>query len=234
MQLLVSVNDVQESRYALAAGIQLIDLKDTSHGALAVLDAHTSQAIVQEVNGYRAMHQDATILLSATVGDSCASIDTLISLIESRLAWGVDIIKLPTAIWAEARLQGLLQSYLQQGVRLIAVLLPDALREQPSKVMHTLQQLAQQGYYGVMVDTVEKSQPLTVLLSAAQLDDFVRAARVCKLFVGLAGGLQLADAEPLARLAPDYLGFRSGLCEGQQRHLPLVPARIVELLRKVV
>lgn len=234
MQLLVSVSNAQEARWLLAAGIPLIDLKDTSYGALAVLDAQQSQAIIQEVNRYRVEHHGAAVLLSATVGDGCTSIDALRSLIDSRLAWGVDIIKLPATMWADIHLQSLLQSYLQRGVRLIAVLQPEALQAPSPTVVATLAHLSGQGYFGVMVDTIEKSQPLTALLSTGQLRHFVSAARASRLFVGLAGGLQLADVAHLVNIAPDYLGFRSGLCEHRQRHLPLMPARISELLRKVV
>jgi len=47
---------------------------------------------------------------------------------------------------------------------------------------------------------------------------FVRQARACGLLTGLAGSLKLADIQPLLKLGPDYLGFRSALCDKHQRN----------------
>lgn len=58
------------------------------------------------------------------------------------------------------------------------------------------------------------STGLTGCRSAGDIEAFVRRARAAGLRVGLAGGLGLDDIDRLVPLAPDLLGFRSGLCLG--------------------
>jgi uncharacterized protein (UPF0264 family) len=232
MQVLVSVNSVPETQVALSADVRLIDLKETSHGALAALDPELSRAIIDEVNTYRHQHPAADITVSATIGDDCASDLILAGLIQARLDIGVDVIKLPETIWANPDYQNVIGKFLSRKVRLIAVLPPVSLTEK-NKVETTLQYLVQSGYWGVMVDTLQKSQPLTALMRSDQLAFFVRSAKSANLYVGLAGGLSLEQFDQLADLQPDYLGFRSGLCANQRREQSLIPEKVQQLTSKL-
>ena len=56
---------------------------------------------------------------------------------------------------------------------------------------------------------------------------FVGGARARGLLCGLAGSLREGHIAPLARLAPDYLGFRGALCAGQARAHALDAAAVV-------
>jgi dihydroneopterin aldolase len=47
---------------------------------------------------------------------------------------------------------------------------------------------------------------------------FINRARACGLITGLAGSLKLTDIQPLLKLDPDFLGFRSALCDKNQRN----------------
>lgn len=228
MQVLVSVNSVAEARLVLAAGVPLIDLKDTSHGALAALDLENSAAIMAAVKAHRQQSPVAAVTISATVGDGCASVADLIALIAQRLHIGIEVIKLPEAIWADANYQAVINDFIAQGARIIAVFMPHSLAD---AILETrLLGLAQQGYWGVMVDTTEKSTSLMEMVSMPVLARFVHAARSLHLYVGLAGGLSLAHVAPLSALQPDYLGFRSGLCVDGQRAQGLLAERIQKLL----
>jgi (5-formylfuran-3-yl)methyl phosphate synthase len=231
MQVLVSVSSVAEAQLVLSAGVPLIDLKETSHGALAALDIERSTAIIGAIHQHR-QHAAATdIVISATVGDDCDVVDDLVQLINSRLYIGVEVIKLPETIWASPRYQPAIAALLAQGLKLIAVMHPDSLMT--ANMQARIQTLAQQHYWGVMVDTTQKLRPLIEIVPIARLADFVRAAKSAQLFVGIAGGLLLSHIEPLAKLAPDYLGFRSGLCEGAQRAQGLLAERVQELMERV-
>jgi len=231
MQVLVSVNSVAEAQLVLSAGVSLIDLKDTSHGALAALDLDVSKAIVGAVNAYRQQSAATGIIISATVGDHCASVADLIQLIESRLNLGVEVIKLPETIWDDPAYQPTIAAFLEQGIRLIAVLTPASLSE--ARMAGRVQFLAQQGYWGVMVDTTLKSSPLTEVVSPLVLAHFVQAAKAAQLFVGLAGGLSLSHVEPLATLGADYVGYRSGLCIDGQRAQGLLTSKVQQLVARV-
>lgn len=228
IQVLVSVNSVAEARLVLEAGVPLIDLKDTSHGALAALDLDISEAIVATVKAHRQQFHAASITISATVGDDCASATDLAALIEQRLSIGVEVIKLPEAIWADTAYRPVIDAFIAQGAKIIAVLLPFSLND--AALEKRLQGLAQQGYWGVMVDTMEKSTSLVEMTSMPSLARFVHAAKSLQLFVGLAGGLSLAHVAPLSALQPDYLGFRSGLCADGQRTKGLLAGRVQKLV----
>ncbi|HSI44981.1 MAG TPA: (5-formylfuran-3-yl)methyl phosphate synthase [Methylophilus sp.] len=232
MQVLVSVSSVLEAQMVLSANVRLIDLKETSHGALAALDLNLSKSIIDEVNLYRQQCPQAEIIVSATIGDDCDSADALTELIQSRVDIGIDVIKLPQTIWANAAYQTVIKHFLSSQVKLIAVISADHLsgKEGLSHVMHNL---ASAAYWGVMVDTIQKSKPLTVLISLELLSIFVTSAKSIGLYVGLAGGLQLEQFNQLADLSPDYLGFRSGLCVNQRREQPLVAEKLQLVTAKV-
>lgn len=231
MQVLVSVNSVQEAHMALSAGVPLLDLKETSYGALAALDLDRSSAIMDEVNTFRRHFPQANVVVSATIGDDCKSTALLTELIESRTEIGIDVIKLPETIWANEDYHPELKKQVAGKIKLIAVLTPAKLE---NKVLaNALQQLAEFGYWGVMVDTIEKSQPLTTMVSLDILRFFATTAKSLGLYVGLAGGLRLEQFDELAGLAPDYLGFRSGVSTDQQREQPLEPEKIRMLVAKL-
>jgi uncharacterized protein (UPF0264 family) len=232
MQVLVSVSSVLEAKMVLSADVRLIDLKETSHGALAALDLSVSKSIIDEVNLYRRQHSQADIIVSATVGDDCASAEALTESIQSRIEIGVNVIKLPQTIWANAAYQAAIEIFLSRQVKLIAVLSADHLSGKEA-ISHVMHDLANAAYWGVMVDTVQKSKPLTALISLELLEFFVRSAKSLRLYVGLAGGLQLEQFDPLAELCPDYLGFRGGLCLNQRREQPLIAEKVHLVTAKV-
>jgi (5-formylfuran-3-yl)methyl phosphate synthase len=232
MQVLVSVSSVQEAQVALSAGVRLVDLKETSYGALAALDLVLSDSIVKVVNAYRDQSQATDIIVSATIGDDCKSIAALTESIQSRLSLGIDVIKLPEAIWMNPIYQTTIATFLAMQLKLIAVLSPVNLVEGGS-MKNTVQSLASLGYWGVMVDTIEKSHSLTTLINLDQLALFVRSAKALNLYVGLAGGLRLEQFDELAELQPDYLGFRSGLCENQRREQSLIPEKVQQATSKL-
>jgi len=233
MQVLVSVNSVAEAQLVLSAGVSLIDLKDTSHGALAALALDISESIVNAVHVHRQQTAATEIMISATVGDYCASVAELTSLMQSRLNIGVEVIKLPETIWDHPAYQPTIQMFLAQGVRLITVFTPASLLAAPEQLQSRLQQLQQQGYWGVMVDTTDKSSDLLACVSMPVLIDFVRLSKAMRLFVGLAGGLTLAQVEPLMTLGADYMGFRSGLCVDGQRAQTLLTSKVHTLVSRV-
>jgi (5-formylfuran-3-yl)methyl phosphate synthase len=231
MQVLVSVTSVAEAQLVLSAGVSLIDLKDTSHGALAALDIETSKAITTIVHAHRERSARPEIIISATVGDNCNTAPDLMALIDQRLQIGIVVIKLPEAIWANPDYQSIIDGFLVQGIKMIAVLMPASLMA--ATLEKRLQSLAQQGYWGVMVDTMQKSSTLVEMVSMPILANFVRTAQSLQLVVGVAGGLSLAHVASLSELGPDYLGFRSGVCVDGQRSKGLLPERVHQLVSTV-
>lgn len=232
MQLLVSVNSVSEASLVLSAGVDLLDLKDTTYGALAMLDMAVSQEILQTVRQHRISHPASTVTVSATIGDVCSCGEQLKERMDARLQAGVDIIKLPATIWLDPNLQQTLQQFLDRQVLMIAVFSPAELAE-PAFMNERLDALSAKGYFGVMVDTIDKNLPVTSQVSQHALEVFIQLAQSFKLTVGLAGGLQVSDLALLSTMRPDYIGFRSGLCEQRQRKNNLSASLLLSTVKKM-
>jgi uncharacterized protein (UPF0264 family) len=84
--------------------------------------------------------------------------------------------------------------------------------------LHLLEPLRAAGCSGVMLDTADKtSGGLFHHLDRKTLAAFVHQGKKLGLLTGLAGSLQLTDIPLLSALDPDYLGFRTALCQGGMR-----------------
>ena len=204
-RLLASVANLAEARLAADCGADIIDLKNPREGALGALPTEVVRAIVASLNG--------AAPVSATIGDLPMRPEYVVPAAEAIAATGVDYVKLgcfPGGDWP-AVISGL-KPIAGRGVRLVAVLFADHPVE-----LAWLAALAEAGFAGVMLDTADKRKgSLIGLRDMAFLESFVDAARRRHLLCGLAGSLRIEDVGPLARLDPDYLGFRGALCGGRR------------------
>ena len=98
------------------------------------------------------------------------------------------------------------------AVAIVAVLFADLAPD-----LDVIEDLAARGLSGVMLDTATKIRGgLRDCLDETALKRFVSRSRAAGLFTGLAGSLTAEDVAPLLALAPDYLGFRGALTEGDR------------------
>ncbi|MFG1185736.1 (5-formylfuran-3-yl)methyl phosphate synthase [Xanthobacter aminoxidans] len=216
--LLASVATLDEMRTALAAGVDILDLKNPSEGALG---AWAPEALLDAVALWRAAGAPGS--LSATVGDHPLDPDALRAAAERTSATGVPLVKIGFARGDGAALPPVLEALrpLARETRLIAVLFAD---QAPDLAAVPL--FAAAGFHGVMLDTADKAAGgLLAHLPVETLARFVAAARAEGLLTGLAGSLKMADIAPLAALRPHYLGFRGALC-AEGRTSALDPARL--------
>ncbi|MEP9353220.1 (5-formylfuran-3-yl)methyl phosphate synthase [Xanthobacter sp. KR7-65] len=216
--LLASVADLGEMETALAAGVDIVDLKNPAAGALG---AWAPSALEAAVARWRAAGAPAG--LSATVGDHPLDASVLRAAAERTAAAGVPLVKIGFPLADADTLADVLAalSPLAGKTRLIAVLFAD---QRPD--LAVVPQFARAGFHGIMLDTADKAGgSLLAHLPVATLARFVDSARALGLLTGLAGSLRLADIAPLAALGPDYLGFRGALC-AQGRTGALDPARL--------
>lgn len=216
--LLASVATLDEMRTALTAGVDILDLKNPSEGALG---AWAPEALVDAVALWRAAGAPGN--LSATVGDHPLDPDVLRAAAERTAATGVPLVKIGVALGEDAALPAVLEALrpLARETRLIAVLFAD---QAPDLAAVPL--FAAAGFHGVMLDTADKAAGgLLAHLPAEPLARFVVAARAEGLLTGLAGSLKVADIALLAALRPHYLGFRGALCT-EGRTSALDPARL--------
>lgn len=207
--LLVSVASPEEARVALDNGATVIDGKDPLRGALAALPASVLKTILTAV-GDRAT-------VTAAGGDAPSLLD-----LEAIADSGVAYLKVPVPAGdTGAGLLSLVGRQLGARTKLVAVFAAD---REPDLDLVPVAAMA--GFSGVMLDTFGKTAGLTAVMETADIARFVASARRSKLMVGLAGSLRVVDVGTLLPLQPDLLGFRGGVCEGEDRTKPLDPARI--------
>jgi (5-formylfuran-3-yl)methyl phosphate synthase len=204
-QMLASVTSTAEALLALELGADIIDLKNPNDGALGALPLATIRDIVKVIDGRR--------VVSATIGDPSDDMSPVMQKIIATAATGVDIVKIGIATRRSqlASWQGM--AWEPSSMRLVAVLFAD---QRPD--FDFLDMLAELKFYGVMLDTADKSRGgLRNYLNANELQAFVADAHRLKLVCGLAGSLGRDDIAPLLRSNPDYLGFRGALCHRSSR-----------------
>lgn len=214
-KLLVSVMSVQEARLAVDAGADIVDAKDPAAGALGALPLPMTRAIVAAVGGERPV--------SATIGD-CALQDAP-QRVQEAAATGVDFVKV--GLFGELGPGGraALRRCAEAEAKLIAVLLAD---QRPD--LAVIEDIAEEGFHGVMLDTARKSgSGLREWMDDDVIAGFLAMARQHGLTAGLAGSLQQADVSDLLALEPDVLGFRGALCQDGVRGAQLSLRRLREM-----
>jgi uncharacterized protein (UPF0264 family) len=220
--MLASVRDLDEARIVFDAGVDLIDLKQPADGALGALPPAVIRDVVAFVAG--------RVLTSATAGNIEPDAQAVQAAMESIAATGVDYVKagLFPAGWQQGgRDYAAVRTCLSgltplAGTRRIAVVFADL-----APPLDLVDAVADAGFDGVMVDTALKTgHSLPDVAATEWLAAFVERARTRGLLCGLAGSLRLGHIAELARLAPDYLGFRGALCAGQARAQALDSAAV--------
>jgi uncharacterized protein (UPF0264 family) len=206
MKLLVSVRSVDEALLAASSGADFIDLKEPGEGALGGLPIETISSIVKALRAAK-----IALPISATIGDvPMTEIDRIAKRVQAVAACAVDYVKVgiersPLAIRVLDRLSGC-------GHPIVPVFIADA----GLKMAH-VEYACSLGFPGVMVDTADKlAGSLFDVLSIDELRRFIAVVRESQAMVGLAGALRITHQPLLARLSPDFAGFRSAVCVGSR------------------
>ena len=210
-RLLASVRDPAEAEMVLAAGADIVDLKDPEKGALGALAPDLIEACVARI-ARRAP-------VSATIGDLPMTPDVVVQAAAATAALGVDNVKLgilpggdPEACFAGLRALNL-------RVGLILVFFADVL-----PAFDPVSAAEAAGARGVMLDTAGKGRgALPDHMTMDAIARFVETARRAELMVGVAGSLRASHVKPLLALRPDIIGFRGALCRDGVRNNALNP-----------
>ncbi|MEZ2126853.1 MULTISPECIES: (5-formylfuran-3-yl)methyl phosphate synthase [unclassified Sinorhizobium] len=204
--MLTSVQDRREAEIVLQAGADIIDVKNPALGALGVADIRQIVDVVGFVSGRKPV--------SAACGEFSDNSEVVRAKVEEVAATGVDFIKIgfPSSPHVAADAEALAD--IAGRKRLIAVLFADHRYEE-----NLMTSFAKTGFYGVMLDTDDKSKGrLLDHVPPDCISDFVAEGQRCGLMTGLAGSLEGPDIPRLLPSKPDFLGFRGALCEGLSRH----------------
>jgi (5-formylfuran-3-yl)methyl phosphate synthase len=205
-KLLVSVRNASEALTALAAGADLIDVKEPDHGALGAADPATIAAVVSSVA--------ERVPTSAALGELLAA-GTLPAMLPARLHfaklglagcrhvddwpthWRAAIASLPS------RIAPVVVAYADYR---------NANSPEPWSLLPLAQGLECRG---LVLDTFDKQEgKLGDYLSRADLRRWLAAVRSAGMTSVVAGGLGLDDLVEVAQLGPDYVGVRGAACTG--------------------
>lgn len=239
-QLLISVTNIDEARIALENGVDVLDLKDPSDGALGALD-------IQEVNKINAYVNHKT-LVSATIGNikfhSSDDLNTALARIRTLILAGVDIIKIGffdnqvpenrsknvQQLEISAELLLAIQAMcLSKTIKFVAVLFAENTYE-----AHFIDGLLTIGFEGLMIDTMVKNgQSAMHFNNHDQFKSIADCAHAKGYWFGIAGSLQPQDIALVKYLKPTYIGFRGAACDGNDRKNMLSPLS-VQMLRKLM
>jgi len=218
--LLASVACCDEIDAALAGGADIVDLKDPSAGALGAWKIESIREAVGKLKGRRPV--------SATVGDLPMQPDTVAGAARTTAETGVDIVKIGFFDGSTQSCIAALEAIAERA-RLVAVLFADR-----NPDFSLLPLLANTGFFGVMLDTADKSKgTLRDHASETVLARFAISARMQGLRFGFAGSLGVTDIPPLLPLAPDFLGFRRALCGAAGRSGRLDSLAVINVKRAI-
>jgi dihydroneopterin aldolase len=202
--MLASVQSPAEAEIAVAQGADILDCKDTAHGALGALSSARIAEIVAAVGGRRPVSAVVDLSHEAPLARKA---------IEDAASTGVDFVKFaaPATPDADALISAL--SPLCEKIKLVAVLFADL-----GPDLERLPHFAKAGFAGVMLDTAHKNKGrLLDHMSIGALSAFVARCRELGLGAGLAGSLEAPDVPRLLVMSPDVLGFRGALCVAKDR-----------------
>jgi uncharacterized protein (UPF0264 family) len=224
MRVLVSVRNVDEALIAADAGVDFIDLKEPSAGALGGLPA---SVIAEIVNALRS--RGHAMPISATIGDrSPHQLVAILDQVAAVGACGVDHVKV--GIERHPAAGDLIEALVDSRWPVVPVFIVDQGLDAAA-----VQQAcaARPMFAAVMVDTAAKSAGSVIdRIDAPALRAFIERVQAAGAWAGVAGALRLSDVDALDELAPDFAGFRSAVCEGD-RAAALSRVRLQALVRRV-
>lgn len=222
-RLLVSVRNRHEANVAAEHGADIVDVKEPTHGALGFAGADLVDDILRELDG--------RVPVSAALGEwrewdgsgPCPVVSGRLAFVKLGLATAAEPLPL-NETWqdAEARIRLRISVAARWSDDLrpnwISVAYADHQAAAAPPPEHVLQQAVQSGSGGLLVDTFSKDgRNVFQKMDANQLQQLREKCRRHQLLFTLAGQLTLADAAQIRELAPDIVGVRGAVCEGEQR-----------------
>ncbi len=218
--LLASVVDAAEAALALAAGADILDVKQPREGSLGACPPHVLRAVVTLRD--RAAAGGVRVAVSAALGDAPNLPGTFALAAAGAAACGVDFVKVGlrglrgvddstdfmSAVVEAARL-------VAPAVRVIAAAYAEG--GTIGSVDPALLPLVarRSGAHGCLIDTALKDGgTLFDRLDALAIAEFVRDCRSRGLLCGLAGSLDRSHIPRVIELEPDVVGVRGAICAG--------------------
>lgn len=218
VQMLVSVKNVHEAEIALQGGADIIDLKDPDQGALGALPLSEIRSIIDFV--------DARKPISATIGDIPMDAELIVQAISQLQGLALSYIKV--GFFKANDYRPCLESIRKLGRSsqpLIAVFFAEL--QYPETIIADIKQA---GFIGIMLDTVNKDgKTYQDYFSNTESEKLANSIKAQNLFFGIAGSLKENNINDAKKVNPDFIGFRGGVCVGNQRRNNLNSAKIISI-----
>lgn len=234
-QLLVSVRSPEEASIAAECGVPIIDFKEPNAGSLGMLDPKEIRAGVEAIR-----QVDKTLMCSAAMGEVTEWL-TGDSEIESQLPQ-LNYLKLGLSgladdiFWKEkwlavrSKIESKLPSVNLKKFGWIAVAYVDAEVANSPEIPQIIEAARDSFCRGVLFDTFEKSdRRFSDWISDSQLLKHLETIHNAGMFCSVAGRLNEADLERLAKLPVDVLAVRSAACECGNRTAAISEEKIRQL-----
>jgi hypothetical protein len=215
MRLLVSVRDADEARVAIAAGVEVIDVKEPSRGSLGRADDETLREIADAVQG--------RAILSFAAGEAIDRRDSgsIVSDASALARSGYALFKYgPAGLGRRDDWREVLSDAWRStapGASPIAVAYIDyeaATAPSPEAIVELA---IESGCFGMLFDTFGKAPRLGLTaLPYARLRSCIAKARDAGLLVSLAGSLGIDDVADARLLQADVVAVRGAVCTGDR------------------
>ena len=203
-KILTSIKSLSETTLVLKKGVDIIDFKDPSIGALGALPIKKIICLLKTIP----LEQ----LTSATIGD-IDDIQTIKKKVVMLSKTNINFIKI--GLFFDYKKVKTLKNIKEvaKNKKIIAVLFAD---NQPD--FRLIKEIKKINFDGILIDTRNKKQGnLINYLKIKKIENFIKISKKENLSIGLAGSLNIEDIYPLIKLKPDYLGFRGALCFAKKR-----------------
>jgi len=227
-RLLVSVRSAPEAELALAAGVDLIDVKEPRRGALGQANGEVIAAVVSTVAGKRPVSAALGELLDDNQPREFAALPA-VDFAKIGLAGCAHVRDWPRR-WRRAL------GSLPPSVACVAVVYADREAAQAPAARDIVERAAEYGCRAVLVDTFDKSAGgLLSQWSLAQLDEWIAQVHALDMLAVVGGRLCIADIDRLLTAGlpttrPDYFAVRGAACGGA-RDSELSTVLLAELAR---
>lgn len=221
--MLASVRNLAEATMVYTGGADIIDLKEPNDGALGAVPLQDIHHIVDDLW--------EKCVISATIGDILADSAMINNKVIQTAETGVDYVKI--GMFSERHIETCLPNLVHCAIKGIAIIVV-FFADMDFDVDQAIKAAADARLKGVMLDTARKgSGGLLTHKNIMQLEYFVNRAKQNNLLTGLAGSLTTEDIPTLLKTTPDYVGFRTALCDKHER-IGSLNEKAIQTVRKSI
>lgn len=229
-RILVSVRSVDEARVAVACGVDFLDIKEPSHGALGACDFDVIGEIAELAGQDFVLTVALGELLECQDGQFADRLPEKISLFKFGLA-GCRLRSDWREIWAVSTQRVVKVTGGVSEPVLVAYVDSEAADSPPLRDLFAFG--IEIGVRYLLIDTYQKDgRGLFDHIAQSELQQWVSLAMRHGITLALAGALKLEELGYFDELSGDVIvGMRSGVCEGGRRDGVLSEDRVLGLVR---